>query len=160
MAEIVQAKVKYPANKYFDGKYGDYANAVFESGDGEVRVYGNKGSKEAEALFNLQSGTSYDLIKEKKKNSDGFNYSLQDPDIESLLAEKQEQVAVKPQPDAGHFQEDAYRHAKVVANTYQRMCALIESFRGSGKLPDEYQPSTSDIQRMAVSAVIQASRDQ
>lgn len=72
MANVLNAVVKYPANKVFTTQYGEKVNAVFTCGGEEIKIWADANSQKAEMLKHLQKG-EHKLILD-----DGGKYKLLD----------------------------------------------------------------------------------
>jgi hypothetical protein len=56
MSKLLNAVVKYPANKVFNTQYGEKVNAVFECGGEEIKIWADANTQKAETLKNLTKG--------------------------------------------------------------------------------------------------------
>ena len=70
MGKLLNAVVKYPANKVFDTQWGEKVNAVFECNGQEIKIWADANSQKAETLKALTKG-EHKLILD-----DGGKYKL------------------------------------------------------------------------------------
>lgn len=159
MLDTVQATCTDPAGEAISTDWGDRVVADFESTHGEeINIWTDADSREAAALRNLQSGQTVTLIQEQGKN--GSYYKLPDSAMNELAGNGQ---APPPQnaPPPGQPQEQkrspqkiSNEHARLIANTYAFLDKKFAEQEGN----INQMPTSTDLQKMAVSAAIEAVR--
>jgi len=70
MGKLLNAVVKYPANKVFDTQWGEKVNAVFECNGQEIKIWADANSQKAETLKALTKGEHKMIL------DDGGKYKL------------------------------------------------------------------------------------
>lgn len=177
MPDIVSAICTDPADRVISTDYGDRVVADFDVNGNEVSIWEDADSREAAALKNLSEGQNLQLIQNEGKN--GPYYTLRDSDIEALLNEGQSQSEAyghdrqsttlpqdPPQQQAPprgqeqskgkNLQSKAQEHARLIANTYAFLDDKFASQAGNINT----MPSDIALQKMAVSAAIEAVKNQ
>lgn len=179
-----EAVVKYPGGKVIDGKYGPYRDAVLSIGEDEVKVFAGEGEPAFDALPKLEKGQAVQVIRRKTK-SGKTKYELADSEIDALVgghrgsgrsgngraangqhtsAEKEgrghQRGAAVPRwnrETAEAIKKRAEEQVSLLSHIYARLDVKFEE----RELNDEIRtvPTSSDLQRMAVSVAIQLNRE-
>jgi len=159
MPDVVSATCTDPGGSSISTDYGERVVGDFELKDGsEVSVWVDDDTKEASALRNLQEGQSLPLIRQENGGSE--YYTLRDSDIEEMSGVTANGRSSHPEAtqdtgtgtDTEQLMDLAREHARLIANTY---AFLDKQFAEKAEHINQ-NPSSADIQKMAVSAAIEA----
>jgi hypothetical protein len=159
MPDVVSATCTDPGGSSISTDYGERVVGDFKLKDGsEVSVWVDDDTKEASALRNLQEGQSLPLI--RQENGDSEYYTLRDSDIEEMSGVTANGRSSHPEAtqnagtesDTEQLMGLAKEHARLIANTY---AFLDKQFSEKAEHINQ-NPSSADIQKMAVSAAIEA----
>lgn len=156
MPDIITGTVKYPANNWMDGKYGPYADAVFESSDvpdDEIRVYMNEDDDMSDALFRLEKGETYELL----YKGDG-KAGLQDSDLKDLMNRSNGQTGGSASNGGSNGNlpswEEVQTKARLIGSAYIELQDRMDVAVEEGNLDSDKRPSNDQVVKAAISSVI------
>ena len=124
--QLFTARVKFPAGKVFEGRYGERQNLVVEGNRGEATVWFNAGD---DFYCSLERGQTVQIF--NKGTTDKPNWRIVEPEEQAaVVAVSNPQPRQQPQPEGGQelyddFQEIS-KQVRLYEFAYDAVCRQFE----------------------------------